>query len=130
MPPLKSCKVLSLENALLFAKQCKYLSKSSNHFWFIPIMKLVLSMLKKMSREKNFKKVTKIFLRLLNERSRELKVMMIRKSKYYRNLKSQGALKEDKSFQIMHLIEQFPNTKKKNTQAVNKVECLKCKKGP
>ena len=61
-------------------------------------MKLVLSMLKKMSREKNFKKVTKIFLRLLNERSRELKVMMIRKSKYCRNLKSQGAFKEDKSF--------------------------------
>ena len=34
-------------------------------------------MLKKISREGNFKKVTKIFLRLLNERSRKLKVLKI-----------------------------------------------------
>ena len=43
-------------------------------------MKMVLSMLKKMSREENFQKVTKVLLRLLNKRSWELKVMNIRKS--------------------------------------------------
>ena len=56
-PPLKSCKVLSSEKALPFAKKCKYLSKSSNHFWFTPILKLILSKLKKMSRKENCKKV-------------------------------------------------------------------------
>ena len=63
-PPLKSYKVLSLEKALPFAKKYKYLSKSCNQFWFTPIMKLVLSTLKQMFREKNFKKVTKIFQKL------------------------------------------------------------------
>ena len=52
--------------------KCKYLSRYSNHFFFTPIMKLVLSTLKKISREENFTKVTKILLRLLNKRSWEL----------------------------------------------------------
>ena len=102
MLPLKSCKVLSLEKALPFAKKkknnCKHLPEFSNHFWFTPIMKLVLSKLKKRSREENFKRVTKPFQRLLNEWSRELKVMKIQKSKYCGNLKSQSVLKEEKSF--------------------------------
>ena len=102
-PPLKSCKVLSLEEALPFAIKCKNLSKSSNHFWFTPIMKLILGTLKKMSWKENFKKATKIFVRL--ESSRELKVMKIRKSKFCKNFNSRSALKEEKSFQIMHLIE-------------------------
>ena len=50
--------------------------------------------LKKMSREESFKKVKKIFLRLLNERSRELKVLKIRKSKFSESLNSRNALKE------------------------------------
>ena len=104
MLPLKSCKVLSLEKALPFAKKkkkknnCKHLPEFSNHFWFTPIMKLVLSKLKKRSREENFKRDTKPFQRLLNEWSRELKVMMIQKSKYCGNLKSQSVLQEEKSF--------------------------------
>ena len=57
-----------------------------------------LSTLKKMTLEENFKKVTKSFQRLLNARLRELKVMKIRKSKYCGKLKSQSALKEEKSF--------------------------------
>ena len=102
MLSLKSCKVLSLEKALPFAKKkkkknSKHLPKFSNHFWFTPIMKLVLSKLMKRSREENFKRVTKPFQRLLNERSLELKVMKIQKSKYCGNLKSQSVLKE-KSF--------------------------------
>ena len=81
-----------------FCKKCKYLSKCSNHFWFIPIMKLVLSALKKMSQEENFKKVTKIFLRLLNKKLRELKVMKIR-SEVAKCFKGVGISK------ITHLIE-------------------------
>ena len=61
-------------------------------------MKLVLSTLKKMSQEKNFKKVTKNFLRILNANMWELKVIKIQKSKYCENLKLQSALKEEKSF--------------------------------
>ena len=126
-------------------------------------MKLVLSTLKKMSKEENFKKFTKVFLWLLNERSWELKVMKIRKSKYcvtltlswrrplsYRNqsrkqsidLQSKSmdwflydnGLKGGEIFLNNALnwtkILQFLTTNSKNTQAVNKVECLKCKKEP
>ena len=58
-----------------------------------------------MSWEENFKKVTKVFQRLLNERWLELKVMKIQKWKYFKNLKSRIALKEKEIFYIMHLIE-------------------------
>ena len=75
------------------------------HWRFVPVIHDRKSMLKKMSWEENFKKVTKIFLRLLNKRPRELKVLKIWKSKYSQNLKSQSAGKEEKSFWIMHLIE-------------------------
>ena len=59
-PPLKSCKVLSLQKALPFAKECKYISNSSNHFWFTWIMKLVLRISKTISWEENYKKVKEI----------------------------------------------------------------------
>ena len=75
------------------------------HWRFVPVIHDRKSMLKKMSWEENFKKVTKIFLRLLNKRPRELKVLKIWKSKYSQNLKSQSAGKEEKSFWIMHLME-------------------------
>ena len=61
--PLKSCKVLSLQKALPFAKKCKYISKSSNHFWFTWIMKLVLRISKTISWEENYKKVTEILFK-------------------------------------------------------------------
>ena len=133
MSPLKSCKVLSLEKALPFSKKCQYLSKSSNHFCFTPIMKLVLRTLKKMSQEENCKKVMKIFLRLFNKKSRELKVMEIRKSKYceYEVAKCRkgGEMFLSNALNWTKIL-QFLITTSKNAQAVNKVECGKCKKGP
>ena len=132
MPPLKPCKVLSLEKARSFAIKCKNLFKSSNHFWFTPIMKLVLSTLKKMFRKENFKKVTKIFLRLLNERSRELS-HEDPKIKILQQFEIVKCFKGDEIFLNNALnwnkILQFLTTNSKNTQAVNKVEYEKCQKG-
>ena len=85
-----------------------------------------------MSREENFKKVTKVFLGLLNERLWELKNYL--KIKIMRDFNVAKCFKGGEIFLNNALnwtkILQFLTTNSKNNQAVNKLECLKRKKEP
>ena len=97
------------------------------HWKFVPVIHdRKESMLKKMSWEKNFKKVTKIFLRLLNERSRELKVFKIWKTKIFWEFEvakcfKGGEISPNNGLNWIKIL-QFLITNPKTVQAVNKVE--------